>query len=209
MSLGNNSVESHGEDKIQSGSYPKSMRASFLIGLTLTFTMAVASLTGCSKQQELAERQKTLEQLCTSVAQHILDRNPDTIEGSLNQLFHEELTDKCREKLENSQVIPDSPITVLREKEESEQSHKSNKIDVLIVRPLTPVAKDPVSYKVTVKNSTLVNGKAAGDRTYSFTIICSLTPDMDGCPRVVDVDGLDRTSARGSASSSSKRLRHR
>lgn len=177
-----------------------------LVNLVL-FTTAL-SLSGCSKQEELQQRKQTLEQFCTSVAQHILDRNPDTMRESLSTLLHEQLTDQSREKLEDSKVIPDSPITVMRETAESKDAHRSNKIDVLIVRPLTPVEKDPVTYKVTVKDITLINDKPANDKTYSFTIVCKLTPDMDNFPRVLDVAGLGKSPGQNSNSAPTKK-RHR
>jgi hypothetical protein len=182
------------------------------IGTVLALTLPLALLSGCSKEQELDKRKQTLVQFCTQVTQHLLDRNPDTIQESLSQLMHEELTDKAREKLENTKVIPDSPITVMREKAESTQAHKSNQVEVKIVRALTPVEKDQVTYKITGTETTLVDGKKADDHTFSFTMICELTPDMGGYPRVVDVDGLAAKTAAAATTTpapASKKRKHR
>lgn len=146
-------------------------------------------LSGCS-QNSPAARKATLEKFCTSVAQHLLDRNPDTISDSLNILFHEELSDAARQKLEDTKVVPDSPITILRYKDMWTKAHKSNKVDVAIVSPLTPIEANDVTFKVSGKDWDLVNGKQTDFHYFQFTMTAELTPDMDGLPRVKDIQGL-------------------
>ncbi len=183
-----------------------SLRSFSSLGILLSLAVPLVLLSGCSKEQELDKRKQTLTQFCTQVTQHLLDRNPDTIQESLSTLMHEELADKAREKLENSKVLPDSPITVMREKSEAQSAHKSNQVEVQIVRALTPVEKDQVTYKITGTDTTLISGKKADDHTFSFTMTCELTPDMGGYPRVVDVDGLGPKTADASSTAKSSAL---
>ncbi len=118
----------------------------------------VLLLTGCS-QNSPANRKAQLEKFCVSVTQHIFDRNPNTISESLSTLMHEELSDTARQKLEDTKVIPDSPITVLREKAEWTKANRSNRVDVGIVRNLTPIENKDVTFRVSGKDWDLVNGK--------------------------------------------------
>jgi hypothetical protein len=151
--------------------------------------MVTLLLSGCS-QNNPAARKATLEKFCTSVAQHVLDRNPNTISESLSTLLHEELSDAARQKLEDTKVIPDSPITVLREKDIWTKGHKSNRIDVGIVRALTPIEAKDVTFKVSGKDWDLVDGKQTDFHAFQFTMTTELTPDMDGLPRVLEIQGL-------------------
>jgi hypothetical protein len=178
----------------------------------LTFAAVAITVTtsGCSKEQQLKQREQKLADFATSVAQHILDRNPETIKESLTVLMHEQLDLKLLEKLEGTKVIPDSPITLMRETEQWKTDHRSNKIQVS-VQPMTPVDKDQVTYKITGTDSTLIDGKKIDDRPIDFSIVCMLTPDMDGFPRVVDLTGLEKTKDGTAASATiptKKRRRH-
>lgn len=175
------------------------LATAFCLLTVLISATAVGSLTGCSKVDEMEKRKTLLNDFCTKVAQHLFDHNPETMEGSLNMLLHEELTDKVREKLEDIKVLPDSPITILKEKEEAQKSHLSNKIDVIIVKPLTAVSKNPVAYKVGGKETILFNGKPKNEQMFSFTMVCDLTPEMGDYPRVVDIAGLQAPAVGGAA----------
>lgn len=181
--------------------------------LILAAVSTSVTTTGCSKEQQLKQREQKLAEFATSVAEHILDRNPETIKESLTVLMHEQLDINLLEKLEGTKVIPDSPITLMRETEQWKADHRSNKLQIK-AQPVTPVDQDKVTYKITGTDSTLVNGKAVDEKPVDFSIVCNLTPDMDGFPRVIDLTGLDKanksasTAASGS-NPSTKRKRHR
>jgi hypothetical protein len=104
--------------------------------------------------------------------------------------MHEELADGARQKLEDTKVIPDSPITVLREKADWTKAHKSNRVDVGIIRALTPIDAKDVTFKISGKDWDLVDGKQTDFHAFQFTLVCELTPDMDGLPRVLEIQGL-------------------
>jgi hypothetical protein len=160
----------------------------------------VILLAGCS-QNSAAARKQTLERFCSSVAQHILDRNPNTISESLSTLMHEELSDAARQKLEDTKVIPDSPITVLREKADWVKGHKSNRVDVGIIRALTPIEAKDVTFRVSGKDWDLVDGKQTDFHTFQFDMVAELTPDMDGLARVLEIQGLGKTPIGASVAS--------
>jgi hypothetical protein len=189
----------------------QSLKRAAVTGALMFVAVAITVTTsGCSKEQQLKQREQKLADFATSVAQHILDRNPETIKESLTVLMHEQLDLKLLEKLEGTKVIPDSPITLMRETEQWTTDHRSNKIQVS-VQPLTPIDKDQVTYKITGTDSTLVDGKKVDDRPIDFSIVCMLTSDMDGFPRVVDLTGLDKSKSASatSASAPTKKRRHR
>jgi hypothetical protein len=152
--------------------------------------MVSVLLSGCS-QNNPAPKNTTLEKFCTSVAQHLLDRNPATITESMNTLFHEELSDAARQKLEDTKVIPDSPITILRYKDLWTKAHKTNRVDVGIVRATTPIEAKDVTFKVSGKDWDLVDGKETDFHPFQFNMVVELTPDMDGLARVQDLQVLN------------------
>jgi hypothetical protein len=186
-----------------------SLKKAAATGALMFVAVAITVTTsGCSKEQQLKQREQKLAKFATSVAQHILDRNPDTINESLSILMHQEVETKLIDKLENTNIIPDSPITLLRETEQWKTDHRSNKVQ-LSVQPMTPVDKDQVTYKITGTDSTLVNGKKVEDKPVDFSIVCMLTPDMDDFPRVVDVTGLDKSKSASSTNTSAPTKKRR
>lgn len=132
--------------------------------------------------------------------------------------MHEELSDKCRQTLEDTKVIPDSPITVLREKQEWTDKKKSNRVDVGIVRALTPIEAKDVTFKVSGKDWDLVDGKQTDFHEFQCDMVVELTPDMDGLARVLEIHGLGNAPAAAASkaasaaaptkSSSGRRRRH-
>ena len=160
--------------------------------------IVVTLLAGCS-QNSAANRKQTLEKFCVSVTQHIFDRNPNTISESLSTLMHEELSDAARQKLEDTKVIPDSPITVLREKADWTAGHKSNRVDVGIVRATTPIEAKDVTFRISGKDWDLVDGKQTDFHPFQFDLTCELTPEMDGLARVLEIQGLGKGSPAAAA----------
>lgn len=133
----------------------------------------------------------------------MFDRNPVTITESLNTMLHEELSDAARQKLEDTHVIPDSPITVLKDKQEWTAGHKSNRVDVGIVRALTPIEQKDVTFRISGKDWDLVNGKQTDYHPFQFDMVVELTPEMDGLARVLDVQGLGKTPVAANNTSDS------
>jgi hypothetical protein len=193
---------------------------SIAAGQLLCGVAVVSVLLSSCSQNNPAARKTTLEKFCASVSQHVLDRNPATISESLSTLLHEELSDAARQKLEDSKVIPDSPITVLRYKDLWTKAHKTNRVDVGIVRATTPIEAKDVTFRVTGKDWDLIDGKDSDFHPFQFNMIVELTPDMDGLPRVLDLQVVNAgggTTAVASdvkddlpkAASSSRRKRRR
>jgi hypothetical protein len=79
------------------------------------------------------------------------------------------------------------------------KGHKSNRVDVGIVRALTPIEAKDVTFKVSGKDWDLVDGKQTDFHPFQFNIVCELTPEMDGLARVLEIQGLDKTPASASA----------
>ena len=126
--------------------------------------------------------------------------------------MHQELDGDLVQKLEGTKIIPDSPITLMRETEQWKTDHRSNKVQVKVA-PVTPVDKDRVTYKITGTDSTLINGKEVDARPVDFSITCNLTNEMDGYPRVVELTGLDKANktsgTKGTSSSAASKKRRR
>ncbi len=179
-------------------------RVSTSAGQLLCGVAMVSVLLSACSQNNPAARKTTLEKFCTSVSQHILDRNPATISESLSTLLHEELSDAARQKLEDTKVIPDSPITVLRYKDLWTKAHKTNRVDVGIIRAVTPIEAKDVTFKVTGKDWDLVDGKEADFHPFQFDMVVELTPDMDGLPRVLDLQVLNAGGSKTTVASDVK-----
>jgi len=167
-------------------------QAIFTTGIVV---VAALSLSGCTAGDAKAQRKQKLEEFCTSVSQHLLDRSPNSIHDSLNILLHEELSDPARQKLENNKTIPDSPITVLKETEEWRAAHKTNKVEVTSVTPLVPVEAKDVKFRVSGTDHDLVSGKEVGSKPFLIEMTVELTPEMDGFPRVMDLQVLSKTTS--------------
>ena len=178
--------------------------------------LLAVSLAGCtSKEQALKERQESLEKFVTSLTKNVFDRNPQTIKESMGELMRLQLSEKARNKLQAAGEIPDTELDVLKIIDENQNNHHSNKVEVDLVRPLGPVDKNQVPFKVTGKNISLINGKPADDKVFSITVTCELTPEMGGYPRCIEVSGLPSTKAvssvppKNSAVVPTKHKRHR
>jgi hypothetical protein len=157
--------------------------------------VALLSLNGCSPGDAKAQRKQKLQEFCTSVSQHLLDRDPNSIRDSLNILLHEELSDGARQKLEDNKTIPDSPITVLKWTEEWKTGHKANKVEVTSVTPLGPVDAKDVKFRVNGIDHDLVSSKEVGSKPFLIEMTCELTPDMDGFPRVLELQVLSKPTS--------------
>jgi len=140
-----------------------------------------------SKEQKLKEREKTLTDFATAVVQNMYDRNPQTIRESMNTVMKQQLTQKVVEKLQNSKDLPETEIDELKIIDENQRKHASNKVEVDIVRNLTPIEKDEVQMKVTGKDIALVDGKATDDKVISVIVTCQLTDEMGGYARGTDL----------------------
>lgn len=153
-----------------------------------------SGLTSCtSKEQALKERTATLEKFASAVTENIFDRNPVTIKQSMNTLTREQLSEKALNKLQSAREIPETELDVLKIIDDNQNQHRTNKVKVESVSPLGPVEKDPVSLKVSGRDTPIVNGKNGADKPFSIVVTCQLSDEMGGYPRVVDVTGLTST----------------
>jgi hypothetical protein len=172
------------------------VKSNFIPVLSILLLLIAVSLAGCtSKEQALKEREASLEKFVTSLTQNIFDRNPQTIKESMGELMRLQLSEKARDKLQAAGEIPDTELDVLKIIDENQNNHHSNKVQVDLVRPLGPVDKNQVPFKVTGKNISLINGKPGDDKVFSITVVCELTPEMGGYPRAVEVTGLPSAKA--------------
>jgi len=170
------------------------LKSNFIPLLSMLLLLLAVSLSGCtSKEQALKDRQASLEKFVTSLTQNVFDRNPQTIKESMGELMRLQLSEKARNKLQANGEIPDTELDVLKIIDENQIKHRSNKVEIDLVRALGPVDKSLVPFKVTGKNISLTNGKPDNDKVFSITVICELTPEMGGYPRCVEVDGLPST----------------
>jgi hypothetical protein len=181
---------------------------------TLALIVAGCCLTSCALTPEQKKQQRTevLTKYCTSVTKHLLDRDPTTIQESVNLLLHQEVSSSARDKLQAQKVLPDSTIDVLRDISDAEVLHRTNSIEVTAVKAITPVDKDTVTFQVTGKETVKVSGKVSEVRPFSMQVTCLLTNDMDIYPLLKDLKGfpqamIRRPSTQAEQSSSAKRRR--
>ena len=71
--------------------------------VALPVTVLIASCSASPEAQQKAHEQE-MEQLITSAVQHMLDRNPDTIQESMNYLSRSEMAADTFEKLQNQHL---------------------------------------------------------------------------------------------------------
>ena len=192
------------------------LKSNFIPVLSMVLLAVSVSLASCaSKEQQLKDRQDSLEKFVTSLTKNVFDRNPVTIKESMGQLMRLQLSEAARNKLQASGQIPDTELDVLKIIDENQTKHLSNKVDVDSVHPTGPVEKDEIPFKVVGKTITLLNGQPADSKVFNLTVVCQLTPAMGGYPRCTAIDGLptdhpntpaNKTTA---GSSNTKHRRHR
>lgn len=128
-----------------------------------------------------------MEQLITSAVQHMLDRNPETIQDSMDYLSHSEMTPDIFEKLQSEHLLPETDISILRLKQDAASKHTSNSIVVSTVRALDPLTKQLVRFKVIGKQIMKQDGKPIGDSVFQYTITCKIADPSTGDPLITDL----------------------
>ncbi len=166
------------------------------LAITLSAIALISTLTGCAVSPEAKKkaREEALEKFSRVVTQHLLDRNPTTLTVSVNQLMRVEVHNTSLAKLQARKILPDSNIDVLRAIDDAEVAKTTNEVQILSVRPLTPVEKDPVKYRVTGKEIFKVAGKQVDMRPFSLELTIRLTPQMDGEPALLEVGGMSAST---------------
>lgn len=155
-----------------------------------------------SPEAKKAKKEQALAKFATSVTKHLLDRNPDTIQASAQQLMHAEVHESALDKLQARKILPDSQIDVWRAIDDSQVAHRTNEIDVKTVRPISPLDKDDIKVQVVGDEIVKTSGKQTAVKPFNLELTCRLTSEMDNYPRLLDVSGLNpNTTAYGSTPS--------
>jgi len=174
------------------------LKTYFIPLLSMSMLLVAVSLASCaSKEQQLKDRQDSLEKFVTSLTKNVFDRNPVTIKESMGQLMRLQLSESARNKLQAAGQIPDTELDVLKIIDDNQTKHLSNKVDVDSVHPTGPVEKSTIPFKVVGKTTTLLNGQPADSKVFSLTVICELTPQMGGYPRCTGIEGLPSEKPTG------------
>lgn len=181
----------------------------------ITSASLLALLLGAcsSPQAQQKERAEAMSKFVSGAVQHMLDRNPETIQQSMTVLTRDELTEPLVEKLQQQKLLPETDISILKIVDEAKMHHSSNKVQVESVSPLDPATKPEIRFRVTGKDTSEVNGKDAADRPFEFLVTCQLTKEMDGFPRITDLSAAGSTAksiekATGADGSSTGRKHH-
>lgn len=163
---------------------------------TLLSSLVMLGLAGCSKSPEQLkqERLDQLTKFSTTVTKHILDRDPATIQESVNLLLHGEISNDTRVRLQSEKVIPDSSIDVLKLISDAQTFHRVNSIEVTSAKPVSDVSKDIVTMQVIGNETIKVNGKVASVKPFNMQLVCRLTKEMDGYAQLEDVKNFPKTS---------------
>ncbi|MBX9940886.1 MAG: hypothetical protein K2Y32_16615 [Candidatus Obscuribacterales bacterium] len=180
----------------------------------LVASAASLSLLACSQSPEQikAKKEEQLRKFCTEVSKHILDRDPSTIQVSVNELIHGELSDQARTSLQAQKVIPDTAIDVLKLISDSEVSKQVNVVEVTAVKPVSSLDKDDVQVLVTGKEVIKEQGKVVGTQPFSMTMTCRISPEAEGFTQLIDLKGFPanrKMSMPVEASGRSKKNRKR
>lgn len=182
------------------------LKAYFIPVLSVALLALSVSLASCtSKEQQLKERQQTLETFAKDLTKNVLDRNPETVKESMGQVTRLQLSEKARNKLQANGEIPDTEIDVLKIIDLNQNAHVSNKVEIQSVTALGPTEKNDVPYKVVGKEITLKNNQPTAEKPFTLTLVLEMTPEMGGYPRCIELDGLpsNKTAATSPAKTSS------
>src|SRR5262249_53606992 len=97
------------------------LKAARRITITSLLICCIAACT--SPEQQKQHREETMQKFVTGVVEHILDRNPETIQESMNTLSHSEMTEALFEKLQGQSLLPETDISILKIVDESKAKH--------------------------------------------------------------------------------------
>ena len=174
----------------------KPLLTSFL-AMTVSLIALVSSISGCAVSPEAKKkaREATLDKFSKEVTKHLLDRNPATLQESVNQLMHGEVHVSALEKLQARKILPDSTIDVLKAIDDAQIAQLSNEVQILNVRAITPLEKDQVTFRVTGKEIFKISGKQKDSKPFSLDLVCRLTSGMDNIPTLVDVGIMSASTA--------------
>jgi hypothetical protein len=156
----------------------------------------------------MKEREATMAKFVKGAVQHMLDRNPDTIQESMNELTRNELTQPLVERLQNDKVLPETDLSILKIKDDALKNHATNQVVLDQVQPLDPLTKPDVRFRVVGKDVAQLDGKPNGETPFDYIATCRLTDDMDGFPRITEFRGASPKPAESEAHSAKKKSRH-
>jgi hypothetical protein len=173
--------------------------------------LACSLLAACSSPEEQErKRELAMQTMAGTVIQHLLDRNPETIEASMNVLTRDEMIEPLVSKLQSEKIIPETVLNVRLIMEDAQKNHSSNQIVISNTKPLDDPKQQEVSFQVTGKDVRQLNGKPTGEKPFEYTVTCKLTPAMNGLARVTNlvIPGATTKTAEADAQPSLKK-RHR
>ena len=184
--------------------------------LFLTALLLISTISACnSPQAQEKHREELLSKFVSGAVEHMMDRNPETIQQSMTILTRDEMTEKLVERLQNQKLLPETDISVLKIVDESKASHKSNTVTIASVTPQSPVMQPEVRFHVLGNTTDQTDGKPGATHPFDFDATCQLTEAMDGFPRLTDLTSAGATAkesektAAGDAHSKSKHHGHR
>jgi len=178
---------------------------------SLTALFIILSDTGCSSpEQQQRERQQLMEKFVSTAIQHMLDRNPETIQESMTLLTRDEMTQPLVDKLVQQKLLPETDLSVLKLKDEAQENHTSNQVVVNSTAPVDAPTQPEVKFKVAGKEITQKAGAQENTRDFEYFVTCKLTPAMDGFPRITALAPANQpaSTAPAEAETASERGEH-
>jgi hypothetical protein len=173
-----------------------------LIGCFVSLIVLIVSLsvTGCTNAAtQERERQETMRKFVTGAIEHMLDRNPDTIQQSMTLLTRDEMTQPLVDKLVQQKLLPETDLSVLKIKDEAQQSHTTNQVVVSSAAPVDSTNQPEIRFKVAGKEISQKGGATTNSRDFEYFVTCKLTPEMAGFPRITALAPVTEMSSTQSA----------
>ena len=184
--------------------------------IVITLALAASVLLGAcglSPEAQKKARQDKLEEFASTVVQHLLDRNPETLKNSITTFMRDEVNDPERDKLQELKIIPDSPISVERIEQENKEAGRSNTVTISSVTALTPVDQDSVKFRVIGTEVSKLKEKVTNSQPFNYELTVLLNPEMSGYPRLTDFKGFTAPAATANSDTqrdkSNKKLKRR
>jgi len=179
----------------------KTRQAAFTAFTTILACSILLSACGLSPEAQAKARTEKLEQFATTVTQHLLDKNPETLKSSITTFMRDEVNDPERDKLQALKIIPDSPISVERIEQENQAAGRSNEVSISSVKALTPIEQDSVKFEVKGNEVSKLKGKVIDTKPFNYELTVLLNGEMSGYPRLTDLKGFVAPAATADSSS--------
>jgi hypothetical protein len=155
--------------------------------LTIVSSLATVLLLSACTEQIKQSRINTIKTFASAVTCDLLDKNPSTMENSMNRIFSFELNDTIRQKLMAKRELPETGLSMMKVVQDELDDKMSNSVHISKVQIVGSVDKQLIPISVFGTDTILKKGQVLQTNPFVIKMVISLPPDESDNPSVVDI----------------------